>query len=169
MGLIEEEEEEKPEQKEELPASNPAPVTGDERLSELLRRDWGRPDAGLVGEDEEEEMMLPWEREEEKVVVVRSGRDEEGLKTRRLTAPSLADLTLEDELLRRLRREGMRVRERVSVPKAGLTEEVMEKIHKRWMKEELVRLKFHEELAKDMRKAHEIVEVQFLPFLKHLT
>ena len=92
---------------------------------------------------------------------------EEGLlKKRRVRAPSLADLTLEDELLRRLRREGMRVRERVSVPKAGLTEEVMEKIHKRWRKEELVRLKFHEELAKDMRKAHEIVEVQFLPLFK---
>jgi len=168
LGLPSEEEEE-PEQQQEAPASNPAPVTGDERLSELLRREWVRPDAGLVGEDEEEEMMLPWEREEEKVVVVRSGRDEEGLKKRRVVAPSLADLTLEDELLRRLRREGMRVRERVSVPKAGLTQEVMEKIHKRWMKEELVRLKFHEELAKDMRKAHEIVEVQFLPFLKHLT
>ncbi|KAK7364083.1 hypothetical protein VNO80_12454 [Phaseolus coccineus] len=158
LGLLSEEEEQQPEQQEEFPASNPAPVTGDERLSELLRRDWVRPDAGLVGEDEEEEMMLPWEREEEKVVVVRSERDEEGLKKRRLTAPSLADLTLEDELLRRLRREGMHVRERVSVPKAGLTQEVMEKIHKRWMKEELVRLKFHEELAKDMRKAHEIVE-----------
>ncbi|XP_014513697.1 CRM-domain containing factor CFM3, chloroplastic/mitochondrial isoform X2 [Vigna radiata var. radiata] len=157
LGLPSEEEEQQ-EQQEELPASSPAPVTGDERLSELLRREWVRPDVGLVGEDGEEEMMLPWEREEEKVVVVGSGRDEEGLKKRRVTAPSLADLTLEDELLRRLRREGMRVRERVSVPKAGLTQEVMEKIHKRWMKEELVRLKFHEELAKDMRKAHEIVE-----------
>ena len=164
LGLPSEEEEQE-ERQQEVPASTPAPATGDERLSELLRREWVRPDAGLVGEDGEEEMMLPWEREEEKVVVVGGGRDEEGLKKRRVTAPSLADLTLEDELLRRLRREGMRVRERVSVPKAGLTQEVMEKIHKRWMKEELVRLKFHEELAKDMRKAHEIVEVQFLPFL----
>lgn len=50
------------------------------------------------------------------------------------------------------------MRERVSVPKAGLTQEVMEKIHKRWSKEELVRLKFHEELARDMKKAHDIVE-----------
>ncbi|KAL2999563.1 hypothetical protein AAZX31_09G166600 [Glycine max] len=159
LGLPSEEEEQEQEHEEEIPATNPAPVTGEERLGELLQREWVRPDAVLVGEDddEEEEMMLPWERdEEEKEVVVVS---EEGLlKKRRVRAPSLADLTLEDELLRRLRREGMRVRERVSVPKAGLTEEVMEKIHKRWRKEELVRLKFHEELAKDMRKAHEIVE-----------
>lgn len=172
LGLPSEEEEQEQEHEEEIPATNPAPVTGEERLGELLQREWVRPDAVLVGEDddEEEEMMLPWERdEEEKEVVVVS---EEGLlKKRRVRAPSLADLTLEDELLRRLRREGMRVRERVSVPKAGLTQEVMEKIHKRWRKEELVRLKFHEELAKDMRKAHEIVEVQFLPLFhnKHLT
>ncbi|KAL2625974.1 hypothetical protein AAZV13_07G083600 [Glycine max] len=156
LGLPSEEEEQ--EEEEEIPANNPAPVTGEERLGELLRREWVRPDAVLVGEDDgEEEMILPWEREEEKEVVVVVS--EEGLlKKRRVRAPSLADLTLEDELLRRLRREGMRVRERVSVPKAGLTQEVMEKIHKRWRKEELVRLKFHEELAKDMRKAHEIVE-----------
>jgi hypothetical protein len=37
----------------------------------------------------------------------------------------------------------------------------MEKIHERWRKEELVRLKFHEELAKNMRIAHQIVEVSF--------
>ncbi|KAG5009396.1 hypothetical protein JHK87_017911 [Glycine soja] len=156
LGLPSEEEEQ--EEEEEIPANNPAPVTGEERLGELLRREWVRPDAVLVGDDDgEEEMILPWEREEEKEVVVVVS--EEGLlKKRRVRAPSLADLTLEDELLRRLRREGMRVRERVSVPKAGLTQEVMEKIHKRWRKEELVRLKFHEELAKDMRKAHEIVE-----------
>ncbi|KAL5161222.1 CRM-domain containing factor CFM3, chloroplastic/mitochondrial [Glycine soja] len=160
LGLPSEEEEQ--EEEEEIPANNPAPVTGEERLGELLRREWVRPDAVLVGEDDgEEEMILPWEREEEKEVVVVVS--EEGLlKKRRVRAPSLADLTLEDELLRRLRREGMRVRERVSVPKAGLTQEVMEKIHKRWRKEELVRLKFHEELAKDMRKAHEIVESSYV-------
>nr|KYP69702.1 hypothetical protein KK1_008903 [Cajanus cajan] len=152
-------EEEEEEEENESPASNLPPVTGDERLVELLRREWVRPDAALAaGDDEEGEgTMLPWEREEEKEVVVVSD-GEEGLRERRVRAPSLAELTLEDELLRRLRREGMRVRERVSVPKAGLTQEVMEKIHKRWSKEELVRLKFHEELARDMKKAHDIVE-----------
>ncbi|KAK7380048.1 hypothetical protein VNO78_32399 [Psophocarpus tetragonolobus] len=131
----------------------PPAVTGDERLGDLLRREWVRPDAV---ETEEEEMVLPWEREEEKVKV--KVWSEEWLKKRRVRAPSLADLTLEDDLLRRLRREGMRVRERVSVPKAGFTPEVMDKIHKRWAKDELVRLKFHEDLARDMSLAHHIVE-----------
>lgn len=161
-----EEEGEKEQQEEEVEVSE-LPVSGDEKLSELLKRKWVRPDALLDDEDkEEDEMVLPWKREEEREMGGGDvGIDEEGLKKRTIKAPSLAELTLEDELLRRLRREGMRVRERVSVPKAGLTQEVMEKIHERWRKEELVRLKFHEELAKNMRVAHEIVEVSFFLYL----
>lgn len=141
---------------------NALTVTGDEKLSELLKRKWVRPDVLLdkENEDEEEKLVVPWKREEEREIGGGGGGEieEEGFKKRTLKAPSLAELTLEDELLRRLRREGMRVRVRVSVPKAGLTQEVMEKIHERWRKEELVRLKFHEELAKNMRIAHQIVE-----------
>lgn len=143
------------------------PVTGEEKLSELLRREWVRPDSVLLLDENEkegeDEMVLPWKREEEEEDGQMVG--DEGLKKRRVKAPTLAELTLEDELLRRLRREGMRVRERVSVPKAGLTQEVLEKIHERWRKEELVRLKFHEELAKNMKIAQEIVEVSFFPLL----
>ena len=137
------------------------PVTGDERLGELLRREWVRPDA-LMGEDKvvDEVVLLPWQREgEEEREKGGVEEGEKGLRKRRVKAPTLAELTLEDEVLRRLRREGMRIRERINVPKAGLTKEVMEKIHERWRKEELVRLKFHEDLARDMKTAHEIVEV----------
>lgn len=145
------------------------PVTGEEKLSELLRREWVRPDSVLLLDENEkegeEEMVLPWKREEEEEDGQMGNFGDEGLKKRRVKAPTLAELTLEDELLRRLRREGMRVRERVSVPKAGLTQEVLEKIHERWRKEELVRLKFHEELAKNMKIAQEIVEVSFFPLL----
>jgi RNA-binding protein YhbY len=159
------EEEEAEAETEEVRADGTLPVTGEERLGELLRREWVRPDAMMVGADkEEEEMVLPWEREEEEVKLKFVVGTEEGFRKRSVKAPTLAELTLEDELLRRLRREGMRVRERVSVPKAGLTQDVMDKIHERWRKEELVRLKFHEELARDMKTAHEIVEVEFLPF-----
>ncbi|KAH0929635.1 hypothetical protein HID58_015362 [Brassica napus] len=38
----------------------------------------------------------------------------------------------------------MYLRVRINIPKAGLTQAVMEKIHDTWRKEELVRLKFHE-------------------------
>ncbi|KAJ9174041.1 hypothetical protein P3X46_017113 [Hevea brasiliensis] len=136
-----------------------APVTGEERLADLLQREWVRPDTIFSNKDDEEDddLVLPWERKESE----RKGREEgEGGRERKRTvkAPTLAELTIEDEELRRLRRMGMFVRERVSVPKAGLTKDVLEKVHDKWRKQELVRLKFHEVLAHDMKTAHEITE-----------
>ncbi|XP_073056257.1 CRM-domain containing factor CFM3, chloroplastic/mitochondrial isoform X2 [Primulina eburnea] len=127
----------------------------DEKLGDLLKRDWVRPDTFLV--ENEGDYLLPWERGKD-------DNDEDlddvgvGVKKRAVKAPTLADLTIEDEVLRRLRRMGMTLRERINVPKAGVTGEVLEKIHDTWRKCELVRLKFHEDLAHDMRTAHEIVE-----------
>lgn len=141
------------EDEEEVEEADAMPATGEEKLGDLLRRDWARPDSMLI--EDEDNMVLPWERGEEQ-------RDEEGdggLKRRAVRAPSLAELTIEDVELRRLRRIGMTIRERINVPKAGITQAVLEKIHDRWRKEELVRLKFHEALAHDMKTAHEIVEV----------
>ncbi|GMJ06603.1 embryo defective 1865 [Hibiscus trionum] len=132
------------------------PVTGEERLGDLLQREWIRPDTRLI-EREKEENLLPWEREEAEAAVAEVV-NEGSSKKRRLRAPTLAELTIEDEELRRLRRMGMYLRERINVPKAGITKAVFDKIHDKWRKDELVRLKFHEFLAVDMRTAHEIVE-----------
>lgn len=132
------------------------PVTGEEKLGDLLQREWIRPDFVLEEEESKDDLTLPWEREEEEKGVDEGTRE---LRKRRVNAPTLAELTIEDEELRRLRRMGMFLRDRISVPKAGLTQAVLEKIHDKWRKEELVRLKFHEVLAHDMKTAHEIVEV----------
>ncbi|KAI4331503.1 hypothetical protein MLD38_029688 [Melastoma candidum] len=135
---------------------------GEEKLSDLLRKEWLRPDSYLIerevlGHDSDDDMVLPWERERGEE---RGGCSSEGgaKKDRTVKAPTLAELTIEDGELRRLRRDAMFLRERINVAKAGLTKEVLEKIHDKWRKAELVRLKFHEFLAKDMRIAHEIVE-----------
>lgn len=149
LGLDSDEEEEE-EEEEELGL----PVTGDEKLGDLLQRDWVRPDKILLEEGDEDDGVLPWERAE----LVGEGGVEERKKRRTVKAPTLAELTIEDGELRRLRREGMTVRERVSVAKAGVTGAVLEKMHDQWRKSELVRLKFHESLAHDMKTAHELVE-----------
>ncbi|CAI0377905.1 unnamed protein product [Linum tenue] len=135
------------------------PVNGEERLADLLKREWIRPDTILDEDDgSDDEMALPWEREEKEREM--QGREEDGgmERKRRPKAPTLAELTIEDEELRRLRKMGMTLRERINVPKAGITLEVLEKIHDKWRKAELVRLKFHEFLAHDMKTGHEIVE-----------
>lgn len=130
---------------------------GNEKLGDLLKRDWVRPDTILVEDDDDDDDLLPWEREDKEDDKMED--DNVGVRKRAVRAPTIAELTIEDEELRRLRRMGMTLRERISVPKAGVTGEVLEKIHDKWRRSELVRLKFHETLAHDMKTAHEIVEV----------
>ncbi|RZC74834.1 hypothetical protein C5167_050316 [Papaver somniferum] len=131
--------------------------TGEEKLGDLLQRKWGRPDSFIDDDDEDDEddrMLLPWERGEDERQVEEGGV----LKKKRVKAPTYAELTIEDAELRRLRTLGMTLRERINIPKAGVTQLIVEKIHDQWRKSELVRLKFHESLAHDMRTAHAIVE-----------
>lgn len=169
LGLGSDDEEEEVEEENKINGGDLTPVTGEERLGDLLKREWVRPDAIFRNDNksDDDDLVLPWEREE------KEGEEIEGEKwrerKRRVKAPTLAELTIEDEELRRLRKMGMFIRERISVPKAGLTREVLDKIHDKWRKEELVRLKFHEVLAHDMKTAHEIVEVGSLKFFSPLS
>ncbi|XP_050375796.1 CRM-domain containing factor CFM3, chloroplastic/mitochondrial [Argentina anserina] len=161
LGLGDEDDEEEDGGGVELDGQNSMPAaTGKEKLGDLLQREWVRPDYILAEEKGDDDVALPWEKEQEEEEEELSEDEEvKGMrKMRRSKAPSLAELTIEDEELRRLRRLGMFLRERISVPKAGITQAVLEKIHDKWRKEELVRLKFHEVLAHDMKTAHEIVE-----------
>ncbi|KAJ1687391.1 hypothetical protein LUZ63_018781 [Rhynchospora breviuscula] len=149
LGVDNDEEEETADSKTPLEVS----LDGTESLSDLLQRSWNRPDQLPL--DSDQTALLPWEREKYNY----TGYSEDGNdKSRRPRAPSMAELTIEDEELRRLRRLGMTLRERVTVPKAGVTQAVAAKIHDVWRKSELVRLKFHESLAHDMRTAHQLVE-----------
>ncbi|MQL77590.1 hypothetical protein Taro_010002 [Colocasia esculenta] len=125
----------------------------DMRLGDLLERSWNRPDSVALGEDT---TVLPWERGD--VDGDEYTGEDSRLKRKRVRAPTMAELTIEDTELRRLRRLGIASRERITIPKAGVTQAVLEKIHGAWRKSELVRLKFHETLAHDMKTAHEIVE-----------
>ncbi|KAL0690706.1 hypothetical protein Bca4012_090385 [Brassica carinata] len=92
-------------------------VTGEERLGDLLKREWVKPDVILAeGEEESEveddDVLLPWEKknEEEHAAERIEGDGVVALKKRRVRAPSLAELTVEDSELRRLRGEGMYLR-----------------------------------------------------------
>jgi RNA-binding protein YhbY len=138
------------------PSAAAPPLDGRERLGDLLDRSWARPDRQFAASGLDE-AVLPWERDQESDGG--RGEDGDGVKRKRVKAPSLAELTMDDAELRRLRGMGMTLRDRITVPKAGVTQAVTEKIHDAWRKSELVRLKFHEDLANDMKTAHELVEV----------
>lgn len=116
---------------------------------DFLRREWLRPD----------EVLLPWDKREGEVFEEHEEQQKEKLKKKNVNAVTLAEKTLEEEELRRLRTLGMSLKEKVTIPQAGLTRAVLDKIHRQWSNCELVRLKFHELLAQNMKLAHQIVEV----------
>ncbi|OWM64422.1 hypothetical protein CDL15_Pgr020389 [Punica granatum] len=69
-----------------------------------------------------------------------------------------AELTLEKELLARLRGEAKKMRKWVKVMKIGVSEEVVHEINRIWRRNELVMVKFDIPLSRNMDRAQEIVE-----------
>lgn len=75
-------------------------------------------------------------------------------KKKEVTAHCLAK-----EELSQLRAMGIHLKEKISIPKSGLTRSVLQRIHHQWNTNELVKLKFHELLAQNMNLAHHIVQI----------
>ncbi|RZR71710.1 hypothetical protein BHM03_00006748 [Ensete ventricosum] len=111
------------------------------------------PDSrGGLSLDVNEKARFPWEkpREEEKQASARTKRS----KT------SLAELTLPEGELRRLRHLAIRTKSKTKIGGAGVTKEIVDLIHEKWKTEEVVRLKCEGPPALNMRRMHEILEVR---------
>lgn len=122
-------------------------------IGSLLEKSWVNMDS-VVHEDGQEatNILLPWERGDENV------EEREAEKPKRVRAPTLAELTIPDPELRRLRTLGIKLKERINVKKAGLTQNILDKIHDSWKTSELVRLKFDEPYLHNMKRAHQLAE-----------
>jgi len=81
------------------------------------------------------------------------------LKKRRSTT-ELAEKLIPEHDLRRLRNMALRMVERFSVGVAGITQELVDAIHEKWMVDEVVKFKFDSPLSANMKRAHQILEVQ---------
>lgn len=106
------------------------------------------------GIDPDGEVRFPWEkpRGTEGLGEDRSSRSSRRSKT------SVAELTLPEGELRRLRHLAIRSKSRTKIKGAGVTKEVVDLIHERWKTEEVVRLKCEGPPALNMRRMHEILE-----------
>lgn len=93
---------------------------------------------------------LPWEREDEKMVIRR-------VKKEKVVT---AELSLDGMLLERLRHEAALIRKWVKVMKAGVTQAVVDRVHFTWRSDELALLKFDVPLCRNMDRAREIVELK---------
>lgn len=77
-------------------------------------------------------------------------------------APSLAELAIPEQELKRLREIGIELKKRLKVGKAGVTEGIVNGIHERWRRSELVKIKCEDLCRMNMKRTHDILEVRFL-------
>ncbi|KAM6549914.1 hypothetical protein CsatB_021590 [Cannabis sativa] len=79
-------------------------------------------------------------------------------KMREPTVPTLAELTLTRAELRRLTRLGIELKKKLKVGKAGITEGIVNGIHERWRRSEVVKI-FCEDICRmNMKRTHELLE-----------
>ncbi|KAH8483336.1 hypothetical protein H0E87_027940 [Populus deltoides] len=96
------------------------------------------------------EKKLPWVREE------RVGN----WRMKKEKVVSKAELSLDKELLERLRGEAAKMRTWVKVKKAGVTQSVVDEIRLTWKTSELAMIKFYMPLCRNMNRARDIVEMK---------
>ena len=95
-------------------------------------------------------VLLPWER--------KNGCSN-GERLRKRSNTLLAEKTIPEDDLRRLRNVALRMKERMKVGPAGVTEAVVESIHRKWKVDEVVKLWFEGPPALHMKRTHETLEV----------
>ncbi|KAK9101319.1 hypothetical protein Scep_024749 [Stephania cephalantha] len=95
-------------------------------------------------------ITLPWERDG----VVES---KEGEKWGRRNT-ELAEKTIPEHELHRLRNVSLRMKERIKVGAAGITQALVDTIREKWKLDEVVKIKFEGPPACNMRRTHEILE-----------
>ncbi|KAH9620601.1 hypothetical protein KSS87_014597 [Heliosperma pusillum] len=120
------------------------------------QKNWGDLGGGFLRGDVEENELgrkkrMPWEINEGKMVFRR------GKKEKVVTA---AELSLDKELLERLKGEAWKMRKWVKVKKLGVTQGVVDQVHSIWANNELVKLQFDLPLCRNLDRAREIVEIK---------
>ncbi|KAH9327077.1 hypothetical protein KI387_007255 [Taxus chinensis] len=103
---------------------------------------------------------FPWDRKEEN-----SQRGDNGRGERRARGtPSLAELTIPEPELNRLRGRGIRLKERIKLGSPGVTRDIVEKVHEKWRTSEIVKFKCEGSSALNMKRTHEFLEVSISVF-----
>lgn len=72
--------------------------------------------------------------------------------------PSLAELKLSSDELKRLRSVGIKLKQKLKVGKAGVTEGIVNGIHERWRHTELVKIKCDDICRLNMKRTHDLLE-----------
>ncbi|KAL3644366.1 hypothetical protein CASFOL_012298 [Castilleja foliolosa] len=100
--------------------------------------------------DANDSKRFPWERKK---------TDEEFVQENKLNRNTeLAERSIPEHELRRLRNVSLRMFERMKVGAAGVTQALVEAIHEKWKHDEVVKLKFEGPPLMNMKRTHEFLE-----------
>ncbi|GMH29231.1 hypothetical protein Nepgr_031074 [Nepenthes gracilis] len=97
------------------------------------------------------EVWFPWEK-----LAVKT--DDAKYSVKKKSRTSMAELTLPDSELRRLRYLALRTKQKMKIGGAGVSQAAVDAIHEKWKASEVVRLKIEGASALNMRRMHEILE-----------
>ncbi|KAF0913238.1 hypothetical protein E2562_020392 [Oryza meyeriana var. granulata] len=97
-------------------------------------------------------VLLPWEREVDKEAAFGGDRP------RKRSNTELAERTIPEHELRRLRDVALRMKERMRIGPGGVTQVIVESIHQKWRVEEVVKLRFEGPPSLHMKRTHDILE-----------
>ncbi|KAL3535608.1 hypothetical protein ACH5RR_004069 [Cinchona calisaya] len=100
--------------------------------------------------DASESVRLPWESRSDKQCA-------EG-KVLRKSNTAVAEKVVPEPVLKRLRNVALRMVERIKVGEAGVTQALVDAIHKKWKLDEVVKLKFEGPIVLNMRRTHQILQ-----------
>lgn len=106
-------------------------------------------EANVIGESSG--ARFPWEKPKGK-------GEEEGWSARSKSKTSVAELTLPEPELRRLRNLTFQTKSKMRIKGGGVAQAVVDTIHERWKSSEIVRLKIEGSPALNMKRTHEILE-----------
>ncbi|KAL0925741.1 hypothetical protein M5K25_004110 [Dendrobium thyrsiflorum] len=110
---------------------------------------------GGLSLDFNEEVRFPWEKPRGGM----EGDDNVGNSVRKKKSKTmLAELTLPQGELRRLRHLAIREKSKTKIGGAGVTHEIVDAIREKWQTAEVVRLKCEGAPALNMKRVHEILE-----------
>jgi hypothetical protein len=94
---------------------------------------------------------FPWERDGEEGEL----EGEQAEKKKKVKPPSMAELTIPEPELKRLRTLGLQVPGRLKIGRLGVTPGIVEAIHDRWRTCEITKVKCDAPLSMNMKKGHE--------------
>ncbi|KAH7532560.1 hypothetical protein FEM48_Zijuj04G0033300 [Ziziphus jujuba var. spinosa] len=89
---------------------------------------------------------------------VKKQKKESAVNKKKESVPTLAELSLPKEELRRLTTLGIALRKKLKIGKAGITEGIVNGIHERWRRSEVVRIVCDDLSKLNMKRTHDLLE-----------